>query len=103
MMRRIGEVLDLGAETELVDADAAVLFHLSLNPRHRRAAQSWTKGDELQTSQFFDTYVQENWVALAAFYRLSSISNPSADAAWWAGPVACTDDWFDLPIKGGTA
>lgn len=95
LMRQVSEVLDRWRESEPPNADAATLFCLSLNPRHRRAAQSWMNGDK-DVAQFFDTYVQEKWLALAAFFNLCAMSDICAAAAWRAGPVACSAE-FDLP------
>jgi len=102
MMRRTGEVLDLWGDTEPTDADAVVLFLLSLNPRHRRHAQRriserpGLRATPHEIFAFVDGYVQKQWQTLAIFYRMTIAGNPAEAAAWRAGPQECPDDWYDL-------
>lgn len=104
IMRRIGEVIDLLGEAKPADNDAAVLFLLSLNPAHRRAAHKFIVAGKRVADRtvhddwrFVDGYMQDTWPTLSVFFRMVAVSNPEADAAWQAGARECPQDWHNLP------
>ena len=97
LMKAIAELLhQLGAE-EPIDPAAAVLFYLSLDPMHRRAARyHWEHATE-----FFASDVEEWWPTLAVFYKMVCLTWPGQGEVWREG-ITDMPDVFRDPTQGQT-
>jgi len=100
MMRRIGETLDLWGVAEPVDVDSAALFHLSLNPKHLRAARDWNGRQPGKPSawQFFDDAIGQRHPTLFTFFRMVALTHSCAAIVWKVGAKECPIANWPAPV-----
>ena len=86
-MRVIAETLHELNEEVPREAAAAMLFLLSLDPMHRRAARNWCKthlGTPASAS-FFRSEAAQRWRVLCRYHNTVALTRPGTGEAWRNG------------------
>jgi len=86
IMRAIGQTLHELEAANPTEPAAVVLFFLSLDPMHRRAAREWAlKRKAGSPTDFFWSKATTRWKSLRGFFLLVSYAWPGMGEAWRNG------------------